>query len=65
MRNGIRTRLSRFDFDETVARLEALLKEKGIKLFCSIDHSGEATAAGFEMPRRRCLSSVTQRQVRH
>lgn len=49
MQNGILTRVSRYSVEETVARLEALLKRKGVKLFCLIDHSGEAIAAGFEM----------------
>ena len=48
MQEGIRTLVSRHSFDQTVARLESLLQEKGIKLFCLIDHSGEA-AAGLEM----------------
>jgi uncharacterized protein (DUF302 family) len=49
MQEGIRTLVSRHSFDQTVARLESLLQEKGIKLFCLIDHSGEAAAAGLEM----------------
>ena len=35
--------------DETVARLESMLREKGIKLFALIDHSGEAKSAGIDM----------------
>ena len=34
---------------ETVARLEAVLKSRGIKLFAVIDHSGEAAAAGLQL----------------
>ena len=49
MQEGIRTLVSRHSFDQTVIRLQSLLQEKGIKLFCLIDHSGEAAAAGFEM----------------
>lgn len=49
MQEGIRTRTSRYSVEETVGRLKALLDEKGIKLFCLIDHSGEAAAAGFQM----------------
>ena len=49
MQEGIRTLVSSHSFDQTVARLESLLQEKGIKLFCLIDHSGEAAAAGLEM----------------
>ena len=49
MNNGIETRLSRYSVEETVSRLENLLRDRGIRLFCFIDHSGEAIAAGFEM----------------
>ena len=55
MQEGIKTLTSHHSVDETVARLEALLKEKGVKLFCIVDHSGEATAAGLSMPTTRLL----------
>jgi uncharacterized protein (DUF302 family) len=35
--------------DETVARLQAMLQEKGVQIFALIDHSGEAKRAGIEM----------------
>lgn len=41
--------------DETAARLQALLEEKEVKLFCLVDHSGEAQAAGLEMPPTKLL----------
>lgn len=49
MQEGIQTLSSRYSIEETVARLKALLSEKSIKLFCLIDHSGEAGAAGLQM----------------
>ena len=49
MHEGLDTVTSNYSVDETVARLQALLHEKGIKLFCLIDHSGEAAAAGLTM----------------
>jgi len=49
MHEGIETIGSKYSVDETVARLLALLQERGIKLFCLIDHSGEAAAAGLTM----------------
>jgi uncharacterized protein (DUF302 family) len=49
MQEGIRTLVSRHSFDQTVTRLQSLLQEKGVKLFCLIDHSGEAAAAGLQM----------------
>jgi len=55
MQEGIKTLTSHHSVDETVARLEALLKEKGVKLFCVVDHSGEAAAAGLSMPTTRLL----------
>lgn len=35
--------------DETVRRVRSLLDDKGIKLFATIDHSGEAEAAGLKL----------------
>lgn len=49
MHEGIDTIASSYSVDETVARLQTLLQEKGIKLFTIIDHSGEAAAAGLTM----------------
>jgi uncharacterized protein (DUF302 family) len=46
---GIETVTSKHSVDDVVARLQSLLQQKGIKLFCLIDHSGEAIAAGFQM----------------
>lgn len=36
--------------DETVHRLEELLRAKNITLFAVVDHSGEAEKAGLHMP---------------
>lgn len=55
MREGIKTLISSHSVDETVQRLEVILKQKGIKLFCVVDHSGEALAAGLAMPPTRLL----------
>jgi uncharacterized protein (DUF302 family) len=40
---------SNYPVAQTVQRLEDLLREKGIKLFVVVDHSGEAVRAGLEM----------------
>jgi len=53
--NGIVKVLSRYSVDDTVAKLEALLQTKGIKLFAVVDHSGEAKAAGLQMPGTKLL----------
>jgi len=47
---GIVTIPSSHSVDETVAKLEAILQKKGVKLFAVIDHSGEAEKAGLKMP---------------
>jgi uncharacterized protein (DUF302 family) len=41
--------------DQTVAKLKAILQEKGITLFALIDHSGEAEKAGMKMPPTKLL----------
>jgi len=40
---------SRYSVPETLARLQSILKEKGITVFALIDHSGEAAKAGLSM----------------
>ena len=55
MPQGIITSQSNHSVDETVAKLESLLKEKGIKLFTIVDHSGEAASAGLKMPPTKLL----------
>jgi len=40
---------SRYSVPETIARLQSILKEKGVTVFALIDHSGEAAKAGLEM----------------
>jgi uncharacterized protein (DUF302 family) len=47
--NGMIHLSSRHSLSETLARLEALLKTKGLRLFCRVDHSGEAEKAGLKM----------------
>lgn len=40
---------SRYSVDESVQRLEAAFREKGLKVFAVIDHSGEAEKVGLKM----------------
>jgi uncharacterized protein (DUF302 family) len=47
--NGIVDVASRYSVAETLARLQSILKEKSIKIFALIDHSGEAEKAGLTM----------------
>jgi len=43
------TKLSPRSVEDTVARFEAILGEKGVKVFAVVDHSGEAAAAGLSL----------------
>ena len=52
---GIVNRASRYSVSETLDRLEALLREKGVKVFARVDHSGEAEKVGFKMPPTQVL----------
>ncbi len=42
-------------FAETVGRLEALLKERGLTVFAKVDFSGDAEKAGLQMPPTQML----------
>jgi uncharacterized protein (DUF302 family) len=47
--NGIVDVPSRYSVPETLARLQSIIKEKGMTVFALIDHSGEAEKAGLTM----------------
>ena len=47
--NGIVDVASRYSVAETLDRLQSILKEKSIKIFPLIDHSGEAEKSGLSM----------------
>ncbi len=49
MSNGIIDVPSRYSVPETLARLQKILKEKGVAVFALIDHSGEAEKVGLAM----------------
>jgi len=49
MERGIIDAPSRYSVPETMARLQSILKEKGLTVFAVIDHSGEAEKAGLTM----------------
>ncbi|HEU5232933.1 MAG TPA: DUF302 domain-containing protein [Terriglobales bacterium] len=48
--NGVVSVRSQHPFAETMQKLERTLTSKGMKIFATIDLSGEAVAAGFRMP---------------
>ena len=45
----VTTKLSPRSVTDTIARLESVLTEKGLKLFAVVDHSGEARAVGLDL----------------
>ncbi len=47
--HGMTSVPSNHSVDETVAKVETFLREKNVKLFVLVDHSGEAKQAGLEM----------------
>ena len=49
MDRGIIDVPSSYSVPETLARLEALLREKGLTVFARVDHSGEAEKVGLKM----------------
>jgi uncharacterized protein (DUF302 family)/uncharacterized membrane protein YidH (DUF202 family) len=53
--NGIVRIPGNHPVDETVAKLQAILQAKGVKLFVVVDHSGEAANAGLKMPNTKLL----------
>jgi uncharacterized protein (DUF302 family) len=53
--NGIVDLSSTHTVDETVAKIEGILKSKGVTLFALVDHSGEAEKAGMKMPPTKLL----------
>src|ERR1700721_3243957 len=49
MANGMIDVSSRPSVPETLARLQSIVREKGITVFSLVDHSGEAEKAGLKM----------------
>ncbi len=47
--NGLVRLRSPYSVDETVRRIEAVLRQRGLTIFCVVDHSGEAERAGLAM----------------
>jgi len=47
--NGIQHIGSPYSVPETLKRIESTLQEKGLTIFCRIDHSGEAEKVGLKM----------------
>jgi len=47
--NGMKHLSSRYSVPETLKRVKSLLQERGLTIFCLIDHSGEAEKVGLRM----------------
>src|SRR5262249_18707620 len=54
-RDGIVSKPSKYSVPETLDRLKALLRGKGITVFKRVDHSGEAEKVGMKMPPTQLL----------
>jgi len=54
-RNGIISKSTQHSVDESVDKLKAMLRERGIALFAIVDHSGEAAKLGIKMPNTKLL----------
>jgi uncharacterized protein (DUF302 family) len=46
---GIISKASKYSVAETLDRVEEVLREKGIRVFARVDHSGEAEKVGLKM----------------
>ena len=49
MNTGMIDLPSPYSVPDTLARLESILKERGVSVFARVDHSGEAVKAGLAM----------------
>ena len=53
--SGVMTRQSALSVDETVSKLQDVLRDKGMTVFAVIDHSGAALQAGLPMPNTKLV----------
>jgi len=55
MNNRIVDKPTNHSVDETVEKLKGILQSKGVALFATVDHSGEAAKVGMKMPPTKLL----------
>lgn len=55
MERGLVVVASKYSVDDTVGRLEAGFRDKGMQIFAVINHSGEAEKVGMKMPPTKVL----------
>jgi uncharacterized protein (DUF302 family) len=53
--NGIVDKASNHSVAEIVEKLKQILQSKGVTLFATVDHSGEAAKVGMKMPPTKLL----------
>ena len=53
--NGIVDKPGNHSVDEIVEKLNQILQSKGVTLFATVDHSGEAAKVGMKMPPTKLL----------
>jgi len=53
--DGLITKASAYNVDETIRMLLHLLDQRGVTVFSIVDHSGEAQSVGLEMPNTKLL----------
>jgi uncharacterized protein (DUF302 family) len=53
--DGVTKRESAYSVPQTLDRLEAVLRERGITVFARIDHAGEAAKTGLVLPPTQLL----------
>jgi len=53
--NGIVDKPSNHSVDEIVEKLKGILQSKGVTLFATVDHSGEAAKVGMQMRTTKLL----------
>ncbi len=64
MASGIIDVPSRYSVPETLARLQTILREKGLTVFALVDHSGEAEKTGLTMRPTQVLIFGSPKGVR-
>lgn len=52
---GVISKASPYSVSDTVARLETVIRDKGLMLFAIIDHDGEAAKVGLSMQETKLL----------
>ena len=60
-----KTIASRYDFNDTVSRLQSAFKEKNMTIFATIDHQHAAQQVDLDMQPATVIVLAHQKQARH